>query len=92
MSWVGCRLVAPRTWRNDEVEFLVQLGRHRVFPFEAELRDLEAASRTVDAFSLRGHTHTVPAPDQTPINDDRYDIYEDSALSLRSFRSEVRIL
>jgi predicted HTH domain antitoxin len=25
------------------VEFLLQLGRHRVFPFEAELRDLEAA-------------------------------------------------
>jgi predicted HTH domain antitoxin len=25
------------------VEFLLQLGRHQVFPFEAELRDLEAA-------------------------------------------------
>ena len=25
------------------VEFLLQLGRHRVFPFEAELGDLEAA-------------------------------------------------
>jgi predicted HTH domain antitoxin len=25
------------------VEFLLELGRHRVFPFEAELRDLEAA-------------------------------------------------
>jgi hypothetical protein len=25
------------------VEFLRQLGCHRVFPFEAELRDLEAA-------------------------------------------------
>jgi predicted HTH domain antitoxin len=26
-----------------KVEFLLELGRHRVFPFEAELRDLEAA-------------------------------------------------
>jgi predicted HTH domain antitoxin len=25
------------------IEFLLQLGRHQVFPFEAELRDLEAA-------------------------------------------------
>jgi predicted HTH domain antitoxin len=25
-----------------KVEFLLELGRHRVFPFEAELRDLEA--------------------------------------------------
>jgi predicted HTH domain antitoxin len=24
------------------VEFLLELGRHRVFPFEAELRELEA--------------------------------------------------
>jgi len=28
------------------VEFLLQLGRHRVFPFEAELQDLEAARKT----------------------------------------------
>jgi predicted HTH domain antitoxin len=27
------------------VEFLLQLGRHRVFPFEAELQDLEAARK-----------------------------------------------
>jgi predicted HTH domain antitoxin len=25
------------------VEFLLQLGRHQVFPFEAELRELEAS-------------------------------------------------
>ncbi len=27
----------------SRVEFLVTLGRYKVFPFEAELRDLEAA-------------------------------------------------
>jgi len=42
MSWAAYPPVAPRSWQAwGRVEPLLRLGRYRVFPFEAELRDLE---------------------------------------------------
>jgi hypothetical protein len=32
----------------SRVEFLMNLARYRVFPFEAELRDLEARNRKIE--------------------------------------------